>query len=526
MIPETVITLVAMILKTTIALIALFAILVMFHELGHFIFARLTGMRVEEFAFGFGPKLIRLFKRGDTEYTIHPFPLGGFVKIAGMEPGEEDIPDGFQAQAIWKRALVIFAGPLFSFILAVIVFIMLGLFWGYPTGTTENKIASVSPQTVAAKIGLRSGDRIIEINGTRVTTGDQMTALIHSKPGQPLKLVVERNGHTFTKTAAPRLSVNYIGAEWSFPDSGNGKVNDVGETTVAERSGIEKGDILVSFDGKKIKNGNQFSKLIESNGKSPVKIQLIRNGKTVLVTARPYIDWIKLDGTRVRFPGAFIDKIADKSQFKLYDQITTVNGHKVKTAEQLQTALQNSKGNLIALKVNRIDEDKPIKINLNESNRKVIDSGLYTSRGLLGFIASQTLAKADLSGSIKKGLIGTKDLAELLWKTLTTKRIKEDIGGPLMIAAVTHTSVAQGPHQLVLQLGALSLSLAFLNLIPLPIVDGGHLLILGIEAIRRKRLTREQMAVWQFAGLAILLLIFVSVMWSDLYKIINGLVPQ
>ena len=182
-----------MFIETAIALVLIFAVLVLFHEFGHFAAARLVGMRVEEFAFGFGPKMITLFKRGDTEYTLHPIPLGGFCKIAGMEPDEQDIPDGFQAQAIWKRALVIFAGPFMSFVLAVLVFVSLGVYWGFPDfAKVQNRVGAVNPQTEAYRMNLRAGDRILEINGARVTDGEQLTSFIHSRPGERINLVIDR----------------------------------------------------------------------------------------------------------------------------------------------------------------------------------------------------------------------------------------------------------------------------------------------------------------------------------------------
>jgi regulator of sigma E protease len=151
---------------------------------------------------------------------------------------------------------------------------------------------------------------------------------------------------------------------------------------------------------------------------------------------------------------------------------------------------------------------------------------VYTAIGLLGFVPEPTLVKAGFTESISRGLLVTKNLAAQLINTLTTKRIKEEVGGPLMIAKITASSVARGIQPLMMLLGGLSLSLAFINLIPIPVVDGGHLVILGIEAIRRKRLTREQMQVVTLIGMAIIGVIFVTVIWSDLFKISQGLVPQ
>ena len=262
-----------MVIETTIALLLIFGALVMGHELGHFITARLVGIRVEEFAFGFGPKLLRLFKRGDTEYTIHPVPLGGFVKLAGMEPGQEDIPDGLQAQSAWKRAIVFAAGPVASFILAVVIFVGTGVFWGFPHDwKTMNRVGSVMPQTVASKIGLRAGDRILAIDGKPVSSGIEMTTLIHNKPGEQVRLTVEHNGDKTTRTAVPSWSVQYLGVTWSFMEGDRGQAKDILNPALAKKTGIKPGDKLVSLNGEQIRGGAQMVEQIKKIGENPVAI--------------------------------------------------------------------------------------------------------------------------------------------------------------------------------------------------------------------------------------------------------------
>ncbi|MCE5323660.1 RIP metalloprotease RseP [bacterium] len=432
-----------MFIETAVALVLLFAILVMFHELGHFTAARLVGIRVDEFAFGFGPKLITLFKRGATEYTIHPFPLGGFVKLAGMEPGEEDISDGFQAQAIWKRALVIFAGPFASFVLAVLVFVTMGMFWGFSTGTTDNRVAMVTPLSVAAKAGIRTGDRIISIDGKTVKNGKDMTKLIHNSPGKKLSLMIARNGEKFTKTAVPRWTIIYMNAVWSFPDGKRGVVEEIADKSSAQKAGLQEKDKIVSINGKKINSGTDFAAAIKQIGDRQVKLEIDRGGKTITLTAKPT----------------------------------------PKTEK-------------------------------------------FMAIGLLGFMPEQTLKKAGFIESATKGLILTKDVVVEIVVSLGSKKIAENIGGPLMIAKITQSSVALGTYSIFRLLGLLSMSLAVINLVPIPVVDGGHLVILAIEAVRRKRLTREQMQTVTMVGIFILGAIFVTVIWSDLFKISQGLVPQ
>ena len=526
-----------MILETTIALIIIFAILVIFHELGHFTAAKLVGIRVEEFALGFGPRLLRLFKKGDTEYTIHPVPLGGFVKLAGMEPNEVDIPDGFQAQAIWKRALVIFAGPFASFLLAVIVFVLVGLYWGFPNPSQpEDRVGMVQPQTEAARIGLKAGDRILEIDGIRITHGKQMTDIIHSKPGKRITLLVERNGDKLTKVAHPRWMVQYLGASWSFMSGDQAVVEGIAESSAAKKAGIRTSDKLISINGKKIIGGAEMVAAIEINKDKKAKIELERNKKRVTFEVDPSIFIVRFMGVEWKFPGSYVEvdkgeidpnSPAGKAGIKLYDQLVSINGKKITTGEQMIKAIRSNESRL-HIAVNREGEPKPVHITarLTANDYAKIETDLYDQLGLLGFQPLPSLEKVGFGESVTRGLQGTWNIGVQVLQTLTSKRIKDEVGGPVMIARVTASSVALGPYWVMVMLGSLSMSLAIINLIPLPVVDGGHLAILAVEAIRRKRLSQELMQAWTLVGIVILVGIVVLVLWSDIFKITQGLAPQ
>ena len=146
------------IILTVPAIVFLFGVLVFFHELGHFFTAKLLKMKVEEFAFGFGSKKLVLFKRGDTEYTIHPIPLGGFVKLKGMDPTDTGVQDGFTSKPWWQRFLVFLAGPTMSILLAYVIFCLHGLYFGIVVPT--NQIAKVQAGSAAQQVGLKANDRI------------------------------------------------------------------------------------------------------------------------------------------------------------------------------------------------------------------------------------------------------------------------------------------------------------------------------------------------------------------------------
>jgi regulator of sigma E protease len=163
---------------------------VLIHEFGHFIVAKRIGVRVEKFSLGFGPKVVSV-KKGDTEYMISAIPLGGYVKMAGDEPGETLTGDGgeFLSRKISDRFKIIFAGPLLNYILAFLIFSVIFMF-GSPTLTTE--VGSLLNDYPAAKSGIMAGDKVLKVDGKDVKYWENMTALIHNHLDGPIKIEIER----------------------------------------------------------------------------------------------------------------------------------------------------------------------------------------------------------------------------------------------------------------------------------------------------------------------------------------------
>ncbi len=342
---------------TGLALIVLLGTLVLFHEFGHFAVAKLFRIRVDEFAFGFGPKWIRLFKRGDTEYTIHPVPLGGFVKLAGMEPGEEEVPNGFNTKPVWQRMLVYFSGPFMSFVLAVFVFSIMGFTVGLPiTGEIVNRIELVQPGSIAEKAGLRTADVIVSINGKPIRTGTEMVTTIHGSAGKALTLMVRRN-----------------------------------------------------------------------------------NGKQLAIHATP-------------------------------------------KAEKL--------------------------------GKKTV--------GLLGFIPTPKLQRVGLRESVRYGAIQTEVFAVGMLQSIFSRHVKDSVGGPIAIADATQTSVKRGLFGYLQLMAILSLSLGVINLIPIPILDGGAIMLLLGERIKGRRLAPRTIEVAQKIGLALIAALFITIMYLDLSRLASN----
>lgn len=183
--------------------VVLLGILIFVHELGHFLFAKLLGVKVLKFSLGFGPKVIgKTF--GETEYRLSLIPLGGYVKMLGEEPGEElqesEKTRAYNYQPIWKRFAIVFSGPVFNICFAVLIFFFVFIN-GVPYLLPE--IGEINSDSPAVHKGLLKGDNIVEINGTAINKWDDMTSIIHNSPGKELKIKIRRDSSVFDIVITP-----------------------------------------------------------------------------------------------------------------------------------------------------------------------------------------------------------------------------------------------------------------------------------------------------------------------------------
>lgn len=184
-----------------------FGLIVLFHELGHFSAAKAFGIGVYEFGVGFGPPVFRR-RWKETVYSVRILPLGGFVKLAGMDeavaPGQAidaSDPRSFNNHPIWQKILAVVAGPFMNFVLAVLIFAVL-----FATVSVPPTIAGVLEGSPAAEAGLRAGDRVVSVNGVAVQKTGQISEAVRSSGGRPVTLVVERGGEELRFTVTPRLA--------------------------------------------------------------------------------------------------------------------------------------------------------------------------------------------------------------------------------------------------------------------------------------------------------------------------------
>jgi regulator of sigma E protease len=192
-------------LYSIIAAVVGLGVLIVFHEFGHFLLAKLSGVGVLTFSVGFGPKLW-VKKKGETEYALSAFPLGGYVKMVGEDPEEEvkavDLERSFAHKSLLKRTAIVAAGPGFNLLLAVVLLMIVFLFYGVPV--LSNLIGAVEPESPAAQAGLQKGDRIVAVDGQAVTAWDDLSSKIKQSAGRYLDLRVQRSGEELAMTVQPR----------------------------------------------------------------------------------------------------------------------------------------------------------------------------------------------------------------------------------------------------------------------------------------------------------------------------------
>ena len=420
-------------------------VLIFIHELGHFLAAKLTGMRVDRFSIGFPPRAFGK-KIGETDYCISWVPLGGYVKIAGMIDesfdtnylNSEPQPWEFRARPMWARMLVISAGVIMNILLAI------SIFWGinYSRGkvideTTE--IGYVIEGSSAEKSGLKANDRITFINGKHVTHWEELlSAIYRDNYGNELAVKFERGGETkqlvIPWANIPDPSIQPFGiieahSEAIIPTVEPGKP--------ADKLGLKAGDIIVSLNDTPVFNEHEVIKIVRQNA-----------GKELKVTWK--------------------------------------HDNEIKTG----TTTPNEDGRIgIAISNTYTGPRRHIAYSLFEAFPEGIkEFGLWSKLSALS-IAQIVNGKASF---------------------------RESVGGPIKIAQLATQSAKYGLLSYLTFMAILSMSLAFLNILPIPALDGGHLLMLVIEKIMKREIPHKIKLVIQQTGFILLLAFMAFVIYNDI----------
>lgn len=492
--------------------------LVFFHELGHFLFARLFGVRVEVFSLGFGPKLLK-FKKGDTEYCFSLIPLGGYVKMFGDDPMKKDeIPledrdKSFTFKGKWARFWIVFGGPLANFIFTFFIFYFLLL---AGEKVPEIKIGTVPQSSYMQKIGFKTGDVIRGINGKLVYnladipigTSDRITSITVERYKENKKISLNENREKFFKELIkidPLLRkpivVNASGAKLKINSFDNKKV---GEFSIDEVNAFARNEVTVSP--------------VEGSGDTVINLS---QNLSMLEELRSQ-NYYPLD---LVVKSVNMDSPADKAGVKGNDILVKIDDKKIDSFFYLREHLNSTDKETYKITVSRAGKIIDFEITPDVQDikgKKVKLIGVYSSgewnppkfvetesKGIFG---SFPIAYDRTVDSIVKTFVGFK-------KLITSEVSIKNIGGPISIGKVAADSFQTSLSYFFQIMALISVNLGVINLFPIPVLDGGHIMFIIMEIVNRGPLSRRKMEIAQQFGLSLLLLLTVAALYNDFSRL-------
>jgi regulator of sigma E protease len=499
--------------------------LVFFHELGHFLFARLFGVRVEVFSIGFGPKIFN-FKRGDTVYAISLIPLGGYVKMYGDDPLRKDeVPEeerkySFTFKNKWQRFWIVMGGPLANFILAYF------LFWGLlfvGERVPEVKVGLLKKESVLYEKGLRTGDVIRRVNG-EVISGP--TDMVLSTKSQIETLTVMRNDSKMVLTIN-KDSDDFLKEFMKYPpvmrvpilisESGKKYILSTNKETASFETSLEEmfttgqqysGLYLFEFiAGKERKAGELFKEFSGSYGDIESFYRFL--GENNLRT----LDLVVRNATP--------NSPAQEAGIKEGDILKSLNGTNIFSFEDLRNTLQDTTGDTVSIELWR--SGKLMSLTLKPEVKSIAGEklkliGVYSNGEFLPIKQYETGSRGfwgSTTGAVTRSIDTVDKIFVSFKKLIVGESSLKNIGGPLAIGKVASDSFNTSISNFFKLMALISIHLGIINLFPIPVLDGGHILFIFLELINGGPLSRRKMEVAQQFGLSVLLMLMVGAIYND-----------
>jgi regulator of sigma E protease len=445
--------------NTVLAVAFILGSSILVHEVGHFVTARLAGMKVEEFLIGFPPRLWS-FVRGGTRYGIGAVIFGGFVRIAGMEPGQETVEGGFYTKPRISQIFVLVSGSLMNIILGIALFAVIGLVWGTEPLEPPTVRRLTGGYHAARDAGVRRGDVILALDGHRKSL--EIAAV---RPGSP-----------------------------------------------AARLGLAAGDVITALDDDMVAVPEEL-------------IERVRNAN------RPLEMWVeppKGEARSVKVTAAQLGVAGPPKPGESAEKLLGVTCEPLKTFTAV-FYIASRPGQRVLLTIQRGDTTLDVGVvpEKKQEQKQVKDESgksrlVPLTIGRIG-VAFQTRPSPP-GKAIKDGFRNSTaiivGIVEMFAKAIRGQAPLE-VGGPVAIVA-TAAEQAQVGFNAVLQLCAIiSVNLAFINLLPIPITDGGRMALVAYEAIIRRRVSRQREMAWLLTGLAVIVVLFLAITFKDVFYLVR-----
>lgn len=297
-------------ITSLVAVVAVLGFMILIHEFGHYAVAKWLGVRVEQFAIGFGKRLIG-FRKGETDYRINAIPLGGYVKMSGENPMDErtEDPGEFLNHPRWHRFLIAIAGPTMNILLAVFLLtVVYMVHYEYPVYLDKAAVIDgVRKGSPAALAGLQPGDRIIQVDGITNPTWEQLQPRVWLSPNQPLTVTVQRGNQVFPKTLVPKaVTSSEVGAAGWFPEEPV-VVGQIEADLPAAKAGMKEDDRIVAMNGQPVRSIEGMIESLQQTKSQPIDLTVVRGGQTIHFQMQPVLTKTE-DPKEERYRLGFLNK--------------------------------------------------------------------------------------------------------------------------------------------------------------------------------------------------------------------------
>jgi regulator of sigma E protease len=519
--------------------------------------AKILGVKVLTFSLGFPPKL---FSRtiGETEYVISALPLGGYVKMLGEDAGE-DVPEeemkrAFQNQAIWKRFVIVVAGPVMNLLFPLMIYFVVLSMVGELRPATVGTLIPGDPADVA---GLVSGDRIVDVDGSDVYGFEDLREAVGAAAGHEVVLGYLRDGRRFETKITPKQAtenvipllglteeVGRIGVYPMFPRPVI-QVTDVDGP--AARAGLQSRDLVTSIDGQAVTKWLELARMLEAQGPETFTVKYMRPVASTSEIGSVYtytigeatVELPAGSGTRLARLGAdssecYVSRVkqgtpAWAAGMRADDRVIDINDREVKVWDQVANTLRTFPDDTHTLSWRRPD-GVIVTARLTQQKTTIVDDmGQEHASYTFGATNFNLYTEDDwvpnpnrFTRAIKGAGQGTwyyMKIMGLLFARLFQGRVSvKTVGGPIMIFDIAGRSAKAGATTFLDTMALISVNLGLINLLPIPILDGGVIALMLIEAVRRKRTSERFRAIWQYVGMGIVGLLVVLVFYNDISR--------